>query len=87
MRTSYPFCAWVLDIMMGREEEGVLDEKQIIEEASIFREDIFTSRALEQQAAVATPEIDSKVEDAVLSEILSSEKDLQQIFSVGRDHK
>ena len=73
--------------MMGREEEGVLDEKQIIEEASIFREDIFTSRALEQQAAVATPEIDSKVEDAVLSEILSSEKDLQQIFSEGRDHK
>ena len=87
MRTSYPFCAWVLDIMMGREEEGVLDEKQIIEEASIFREDIFASRALEQQVAIATPELDSKVEDAALSKILSSEKDLQQIFREGRGHK
>lgn len=73
--------------MMGREEEGVLDEKQIIEEASIFREDIFASRALEQQVAIATPELDSKVEDAALSKILSSEKDLQQIFSEGRGHK
>ena len=74
MRTSYPFCAWALDIMKGREEEGVLfDEKQLIAEASIFREDIFGSKAVDQ-AVIASPvvESDPKTEE---------EKALREIFS------
>ena len=72
--------------MMGREEEGVIDKDQVMVEASIFREDIFSRKALDHPAAVASPKIDTKPEEAILSEILSSEKDLQKVFSEGRSN-
>mgnify|MGYP006975983568 FL=1 len=65
--------------MMDREEEGVLlDEKQLIEETSIFREDIFSSKTMDQEM-IASSETNLKLEDASPSEILSSEKDLLAI--------
>ena len=66
--------------MMGREEEGaLLDEKQLIEQTSIFREDIFSSKALDQAVVIASSESNSKLEDTTPSEIISSDKDLQAI--------
>ena len=86
LRISYPFCAWVLDIMKGREEEGVIDKEQVLVEASIFREDIFSRKAVDHPAPVSSPATDKKSEEAILSEILSSEKDLQKVSSGDRSH-
>ena len=72
--------------MKGREEEGVIDEEQVLVEASIFREDIFSRKALDHPVAVASPTIDTKKEEAILAEILSSEKDLQKVSSGDRSH-
>lgn len=72
--------------MMGREEEGVMDQEQVLVEASIFRDDIFSRKDLNQPAVVASPTIDTKPEEAILSEIFSTNKDLQKVSSEGRSH-
>ena len=69
LRTSYPFCAWVLDILMDKEEEGVvLDEELVAAGASIFREDIMNMNSREVTPAHPVQREETKL-DASTSDI------------------
>ena len=63
-----------------------MDQEQVLVEASIFRDDIFSRKDLNQPVVVASPTLDTKPEEAILSEILSTNKDLQNVSSEGRSH-